>query len=444
MHVGLDFGTSNSSIARLHDGRIHLFELDPGSVNPRMLRSFIFINRAQDRYVGTEAVQQYQEVETGRAVYWESKSMGQVQMVVGSGGSSPIVYWDDLMVQIDTAAQGRLIQSIKTALRNPSYEGTDVFETYYRVEELIAILLTALRERCEEATGESVTGVTIGRPVRFSDDPETDSRAKAKIEEAARLAGFPEVRFEFEPVAAAYVYHREAAERQAALMFDFGGGTLDLTVIELGGSTSPVVLATRGVLVGGDDLDRAMLQPLKRHFGDGATLRNRRPVPAHIFGLLDYWQTMVLLSRPEYRAMLQDARRGSDPEAIERLISLVNNNLGFALLQEVELAKIKLSSEATAYVELQKNDFFLKDLVTRPQFERLIDGYTRRIAAEIDAVLQDSGLQADQIQAVLRTGGSAQIPAFIRMLGEKFGHDRLRPLNPFETIVGGLAIRAAE
>jgi hypothetical chaperone protein len=441
MNVGLDFGTSNSSIAHYQDGRIRLFDLEPGAANPHMLRSFIFINRAHEHYVGNEAVARDQQVETGRPVYWEAKNMGQIQMVVGGGGS-PIVYWDDLMVQIDTAAQGRLIQSVKTGLRNPSYEGTDVFGTFYPVENLIAILLETLRVRCEAAYGEEIEGVVLGRPVKFSDDPEVDARAQAKIEAAARIAGFEDIRFAHEPVAAAYVYHQQTAERQAALVFDFGGGTLDLTVVELGGEAEPVVLATRGVLIGGDDLDRALLQPLKRHFGDGATLRNRQPIPAHIFGLLDGWQTMVLLSRPEYRALLRDARRGSDPEAVERLIQLIDRNLGFALFQEIEAAKIRLSSEAAAHVSLEQGDFHFRQLITRPEFERLARRFIEEIEADLDRVVADSGLRSGDIQAVLRTGGSAQIPAVIRMLGEKFGHDRLRPLNPFETIVGGLAILA--
>jgi hypothetical chaperone protein len=151
---------------------------------------------------------------------------------------------------------------------------------------------------------------------------------------------------------------------------------------------------------------------------------------------------MVLLSRPEYRAILRDARRGTDPEAIERLIQLVNKNLGFALFQEIEAAKIRLSAEATAHVFLEQDDFRFKQLVTRPEFERLAKPFMEQIEADLDQVVADSGLQARDIQAVLRTGGSAQIPAVTRMLGEKFGHDRLRPLNPFETIVGGLAILA--
>ena len=450
LHVGLDFGTSNSSIALYQDGKIRLFELDPGSINPRMLRSFIFVNRAQEHFTGSEAVRQYQKLETGRPVYWETRHLGEIQMVVGGGGSGPIIYWDDLFVQVDTAAEGRLIQSIKTALRNPAYEGTEVMGKYYRVEELIAILLRDLRAKCALTTGIEPDGVVMGRPVKFSDEPDVDARAQARIEAAARLAGFDEVHFEYEPIAAAYVFHQQTAERQPVLVFDFGGGTLDFTVMEVGGkyppggSETPRVLSTLGVLLGGDDLDRAILQPLKKFFGEGATLRNRTPLPAHLMGMLDSWQTMVLLSRPEYKSILRDARRGSEPDSIQRLETLVNKNLGFSLFQEIERSKIKLSSEATAYIQMETEGLRLKDLITRPQFERLIAQYVEQVNAALDETLHLSGLRADQIQAVLRTGGSSEIPAFIRLLGDKFGHDRLRELSPFETIVGGLAIKAGE
>lgn len=441
MYVGLDFGTSNSSIARYQDGKIRLFELDPGSLNPRMLRSLIFVNRAQEHFTGAEAVRQYQAFETGRPVFWEMRHLGEVQMVVG-GGSGPIIYWDDLYAQVDTAANGRLIQSIKTALRNPAYKGTDVLGQYYTVEELIAILLRDLRAKCAQATGVEPTGVVLGRPVKFSDEPETDARAQAKIEAAAHLAGFEDIHFEYEPIAAAYVVHQQTAQRQPILVFDFGGGTLDFTVMEAGGKETPRVLSTFGVLLGGDDLDRAIMQPLKRFFGEGASLRNRMPLPAHLMGMLDNWQTMVLLSRPEYRSILRDARRGSDPDSIQRLETLVNKNLGFSLFQEIERAKISLSREATAWIHMEKEGLFLKDLITRPQFERLIAHHVEEVDAALDETLRLSGLRAGQIQTVLRTGGSSEIPAFIRLLGDKFGHDRLRELSPFETIVGGLAIRA--
>jgi hypothetical chaperone protein len=442
--VGLDFGTSNSSIARVKDGRIQLFTLDAGAVNPRMLRSFIYVTRAHESFVGTAAIDKYQELETGRPVHWATEHMGEVQMIVASTGSSPIVYWDDLFIQVDTAARGRLIQSIKSALRIPNYDGTKIFDQFYEVETLIAILLRELRETSEAEIGEPVEGVVLGRPVKFSDDPEIDAQAQTKIEAAARLAGFKAVEFEYEPVAAALVHHRQTKTQEAALVFDFGGGTLDMTVINIGGGQAPQVLANHGVLLGGDDLDRALLRPLKRHFGEGARLRNRQPLPAHLMGKLDHWQTMVHLSRPEYRSLLNSARRGTKPLAIERLQALVNRNLGFHLFQTIELAKIELSSQATAPIEIDREGLKLTDMFNRPQFERLIQPELEQVGAALDEVLRQSGLGADQIDAVLRTGGSAEIPAFVRLLSAAFGRKTLRPLNPFETIVGGLAIRATE
>ena len=442
-YVGLDFGTSNSSIARLHHGEIQLFTLDPGAVNARMLRSFIYITREHEVFVGTAAIDKYQELETGRPVKWATQHMGEVQMVVGGAGSSPIVYWDDLFIQIDTAARGRLIQSIKSALRIPDYDGTKVFDEFYEVEALIAIILRELRERCEAEIGDVVEGVVLDRTVKFSDDDVIDARAQDKIEAAAKLAGFKDIRFEYEPVAAALVHHRQTPTREAALVFDFGGGTLDMTVMQLGGAQEPEVLATYGVLLGGDDLDRALLKPLKRHFGQGASLRNRQPLPAHLMGMLDSWQTMVQLSRPEYRNMLNSARRGTMPLAIERLQALVNNNLGFHLFQTIERAKIELSSQAVAPIKIDREGLKLADMVNRPQFERLIQPELERVNAALDEDLKRSGLPAEKISAVLRTGGSAEIPAYIRLLNQVFDPNALRPLNPFETIVGGLAIRAS-
>ncbi len=217
-----------------------------------------------------------------------------------------------------------------------------------------------------------------------------------------------------------------------------------MTVMEVGGGLSPKVLATHGVLLGGDDFDRMLMKPLKKYFGEGATLRNRAPLPAHLMGMLDSWQTMVMLSRPEYRSVLRDARRGRDPESIKRLETLVYKNLGFLLFQEIEKAKIAISDGATAYIHLQTADLHIKELVSRPQFERLIAPYIEQVDQALDEVLVQSGLKTDKIQAVLRTGGTSEIPAFVRLLTRKFGYDRMRQLSPFETIVGGLAIKANE
>ena len=125
------------------------------------------------------------------------------------------------------------------------------------------------------------------------------------------------------------------------MVFDFGGGTLDLTLAEVGGPTPPNIIATLGVLVGGDDLDKRVMQYLLKYFG-GMPRPGHRALPPDVLDLLENWQTMPLLSRPHYLKILNEYR-ADNPAAIDALITLVTRNLGFQLFREIEQAKIRLS-----------------------------------------------------------------------------------------------------
>ena len=450
----MDFGTSNSSIARYEGGEIRLFPVDPDNINPNLLRSFIYMTRDYEHSVGSEAVRQYLQNETGRPVYWETKPVGTIRNVwagVPSTGGEPIFEEREVVAEVDTAARGRLLQSIKTALRRPGplirgrsdSPRIQIFERLYPVEDLIALLMGRMRAGAETALQAPVEGVVIGRPVRISEDPAIDARGEDILRDAARFAGFKEIAFELEPVAAAYAYHRMAETRQTALVFDFGGGTLDLTVVEVGGDGEPKILASHGILLGGDDLDKALIRLLRKHLGEGALFRDGTPLPAHILEQLDSWQSMVELSRPRYREVMRQAMLGSDPDAIRRLDSLVRHNLGFQLFQELEQGKIRLSSSESTHIALPLNGTEIREWISRSQFERLIHAEIEQAGESLEELLRLAGLGADQIDVVVRTGGSSEVPAFIRLLERQFGPDRLRPLNPFETIVGGLAFLAA-
>ncbi len=455
--VGLDFGTSNSSIAIFKGGELKFFEVDSGNpTSSQLLRSFIYLDRDYEYSVGSQAIRNYLENETGRPSFWQSRVIGTVKNVWGgvpSTGGGPIIEERDVVVEVDIAARGRLVQSIKTALRRPLEKTIrdewlspriQVFERLYRVEDLIAMLMISLRQRAEAAMDESIEGVVLGRPVKFSDDPSTEAHAQKVLSEAARFAGFKEIHFELEPVAAAYTYHRTIDQRETVLVFDFGGGTLDFTVMEVGGREAPAVLATHGVLVGGDDLDRALMRPIRKHFGEGATFRDGKPLPAHLTTMLESWQTMVDLSRPRYRGLLREARLGSHPQEIDNLKQLVRQNLGFQLFQELEQTKIRLSNEPAALLDFHVNGIHIQEPFARPAFEALIREELRQATAGIDTVLELSGMRPEQISAVLRTGGTSEVPAIIRLLEGKFAASKIRAISPFTSIVGGLAIIAAD
>ncbi|MEW5719305.1 MAG: Hsp70 family protein, partial [Chloroflexota bacterium] len=339
MRLGIDFGTTNSSVARYDGAQLFRLGIDPANDNPNVLPSLIYVDRAHRAVIGTRAALEYLKHETGRTVRWEERRVGEIDVV-----AADMSYVQTVSVLVDTAAHGRLLQYVKTALRDPTYQGTQIFDRFYTLDELIALILYPLKRMAEQAFAEECTGVVIGRPVRFSDDPMVTERAEEILFKAARWAGFHDVRFELEPVGATYHYHRAAPRRQTAFIFDFGGGTLDLTVAEVGGSLPPRILVTHGVLVGGDDLDRRVMQSLRKYFGVQPR-DDREPVPPHLLDLLDNWQTMPLLSRPANLKLLDELKAHCDTDALAALRTLATQNLGFQLFRVIEQTKKQLSDQ---------------------------------------------------------------------------------------------------
>lgn len=440
MRLGIDFGTTNSAVAVFDGDRLIPVQIDPRS--DHVLPSLIYIDREFKAVVGYQAAQEYLHRESGRRVKWERRYLGDIEMLVASTGGTPIRVIESIYVMIDTAANGRLIQSIKSALRDPSYNGTYVFDRFFTLDELIAIVLSELKRGAERQLGQACAEAIIGRPVKFSDDPAINERAEEIIYKAALLAGFEHVSFELEPVGVSYLHHVSSPDRHTALIFDFGGGTLDLTVARLGGRERPEILASRGVLVGGDDLDRRIMQSLLRYFGEGTTL-DGYPFPHDVLDLLLSWQTMPEVSRPQYLNTLREMKHtSSNPATVEALETLVSQNVGYRLFTEIERAKIALSASILARLEFRHGPIKIRDTITRVQFEEMIAEEIAHVKAGVLDVMRQAGVQPAQVDVVLRTGGSSLVPVFTNQLARIFGAAKLRQMDPLTSVVGGLAIAA--
>ncbi len=443
MRIGIDFGTTNSSVAYFDGATLHPIQLDPANENPHVLPSLIYIDRDHDAKLGTDAANEYLQRETGRKIVWERKEIGAIEMIVAGAGSSPIHYWHEINITTDVAANGRLLQSIKTALRDPNYEGTDIFDRYYTIDELIAMILRGMRERAQTQLDAACDSVVLGRPVRFSDNPAITARAEEILYRAAQFAGFEEITFQMEPIAAAYLYHHQTARREVALIFDFGGGTLDLTVAEVGGRQPPRVIATRGVLVGGDDLDRRIMQSLLPYFGQGTSVDDGAPFPPDYLDMLSTWQTMPELSRPYPLGKIRSFQKTSDrPETMYALETLVTQNVGFKLFRKIERAKKTLTNSLLAPLDFAHDHIDIHERLLRRDFTRLIAAEVNTVEQEIRHVLADAGLRPADVDVVLRTGGSSLVPAFIKMMSDLFGDAPLRDMDPLTSVVGGMAIVA--
>lgn len=444
MRLGIDFGTTNSAVA-LYDGtRLVPVEIDPTGDPTDILPSLIYVARDHHHFLGLEAMREYARRETGRPVFWKRKLIGEFEVTVAGMGSSPIVFWQEAYALYDEAALGRLLQSVKTALRDGAYQGTQIFDRFYTLDQLIVILLRALKERAERQMKQPCTDVILGRPVRFSENPTTDRRAEEILYKAARWAGFEDIRFQAEPVGAMYLYHTSTAERRRVLVFDFGGGTLDFTVADVGAGIEPHILATHGVLVGGDDLDREIMRHLLKYFGAGVKLGNA-PFPYEILDLLLSWQTMPEVSRPEFHEVLYDFRtKSSNPKAILAVEKLISHKLGFSLFKEIERAKKQLSTTSSATLTFRHDPIHIHETITRNQFERMIAEEVKKVAEGLDFTLEKAGVSPDEIDVVLRTGGSSLVPVFIDMLVKRFGEEKIKEIDPLTSIVGGLAIAAQQ
>jgi hypothetical chaperone protein len=439
---GIDFGTTNSAIAFFDGRELHRPVVDPGSENPLVLPSLLYIDRQQHSTTGLAAAREYLQHETGRRANWEKRHVGEIEVVTSS-----FSYVQSVHVLVDTGAHGRLLQYIKTALRDPGYDGTQIFDRFYTVDELIALILRPLKVSAEVQLKRECQNVVIGRPVKFSPDLTVSDRAQEILYKAARLAGFEAIGFEMEPIGAMYFYHRTSQKRELALIFDFGGGTLDLTLAEVGGPTPPRIIATLGVLVGGDDLDKRVMQYLLKYFGGlprpGHRAGTARALPPDVLDLLENWQTMPLLSRPHFMKILNEYR-ADDPTAIDALITLVTRNLGFQLFHEIEQAKIRLSDAPLTELKFNHDNLYFRETITRYKFEELIAPELEAVDSGVRQILHDAAIKPEQVDVVLRTGGTSAVPAFTDLLSEIFDRQKIRSLELLTSVVGGLAIAAHE
>ncbi len=439
MIVGMDFGTTNSGMAVYNGRSVRVLPLDPMNQNPQVARTALYITTEQSVSIGREAINLYFAQNIGRAVKLKKVWIGELEVFGGD-----MYYVTDVYAYIDVLSPGRLFLSIKTGLRDKSYVGTVVGQDFYYLEDLIALYLYVTKVRAEKLLGRELKQVVLGRPVHFGHSDEQDRLAQARLLRAAFKAGYEEVFLQYEPVAAAFRYSMELERAQNVLVFDFGGGTLDITVMRLGGGEYRV-LATGGVPVAGDVFDQKIVRTkLPRHFGEGSTYGSRHrqlTIPRWIYDAFSDWQSVLTLQTAENRQILQEiARTAQKRYQIEALISLVQNNYALQMFDVVEQAKRRLSEKRGAEILLDGPGFHVREFITRTEFERIIRNEIVAIDAHVDEVVGLSGLRADEIDAVIRTGGSAQIPVFHEMLCRKFGAARVKSVDTFSSVTAGLSV----
>ena len=421
--IGLDFGTTNSAIAVTDSSRqATLATFADGVATTHNFRSIL---------------------------YFPTKERGTRQR--GETKAGP----DAINAYLDAETKGRLIVSIKSYLASSLFTSTSIEGRFYTLEELVAIILRRLRMAAMEQFDTPASRVVLGRPVRFSgaENEKDEALALDRLRSAAELAGFQQISFEFEPVAAAYQYETQLDHDELVLIGDFGGGTSDFTLAQLGpgrkkAGRNPVV-GTAGLAIAGDTFDsRIMMRLVAPKLGLGShyvSLGKELPVPVWVYSQLSSWHHMFLLKDPKTMGILQQVKRqASERDKVSALIQIISENLGYALYRAVEHTKVELTEKELGSFTFLQSTVHLDDSLERWQFESWIQEDIQKIAACIRGLLDQTGVNTNDIDRVFLTGGSSFVPVVRRFFSRTFGAHKLRSGEELTTVAKGLALRALE
>jgi hypothetical chaperone protein len=404
--VGIDFGTTNSAVAlATRDGAVRLVPL-PGPDGPASTwRTVLYIDPSGEPVLaGAPAIAAYLEAD----------------------------------------GEGRLVQSIKSHLASSTFTRTTIAGRNWTLENLIATFLDRMRRAAGVDLGRRAT---VGRPVRYwgAETVDDDTRAVERMRAALAMAGFDEVTFELEPVAAAGRYAATLDHEELVMVADFGGGTTDFSLARVG-KRGAEILATGGIGISGDAFDARVIDAVVAPaLGRGSTFLDEigaeTPVPVWLFHKLRRWHHLSFLKAPETLRLLARIERGARAaDRIERLVRVVREDLGLPMHQAVERAKLALTAGDRGRLDVATLE--LDAMVARADFDAWIEPDLAAIDTVVERVLADAGTVAGEVDRVFATGGSSLVPAVRARLAAKFGEGRVVGGEELTSVCWGLADRA--
>jgi len=410
MHCGIDFGTSNSAIAASMQRGVDLAPVEGDDLTLPSALFYPLGNRAP--------------------VY------GRAAMRCFTGGD-----------------EGRFMRSLKRMLGTQLMNyGTLVNDKPRRFDEIIGGFISYMKGRGEELVRGSLENVVMGRPVHFVDgDPDADWAAEDQMRRIATEAGFKNIEFQFEPIAAAFAHERALTAEKLALVVDIGGGTSDFTVIRLGPARAAKadrmddILGNAGTRLGGNDLDKDLsltsLMPLLGY----ETLYGEKsfPVPRSWFHDMAEWSKVNFLYTPKMKNEVSAVLRESHARReLGRYAAVLEKEAGHRLLDVTERAKISLTDSAAVSAPLDFVEAGLAVGVTREAFERAIAARLEKIEETISEGLSQSGVQRNQIELIILTGGPTETPLIKSLIKRHFPAAALSEENKLSSVALGLGYDA--
>lgn len=412
--AGIDFGTTNSSAA-VYDGKsVHMIEIESGR---ETIPTALFFSADTNKiYYGRDAQHQY----------------------------------------MDEDESGRFIRSIKNILGSQiMHESTIINGKPIKFGTIIELFIKHIKQKIDAAIGTNIESVVMGRPVHFCDDDSLiDAQAQDVLKQAAIAAGFKNVVFQYEPIAAAFTHEQKLTSEKLAFVVDIGGGTSDFTVIKLSPERklktdrSEDVLSHTGVHIGGNNFDKELsMKSFMPYFGLNTEYKSSDKkilLPTAPFFSLSTWHSVNDVYNQKVLNQIHGyVVWGCEPEKTQRLYEIVSKHLGHKNLEYVETTKIALSSSTQSDIVLD----FLSDKPTistkRESFEEAIKTSVNKIENSIHECLKNANVKNTDIELVILTGGSTEIPFINRAMQSYFPNATLSSENKLASVGMGLAYDAA-
>ena len=418
--IGLDFGTTNTVVALSDEaGSARLATFTHGGTATSTFRSAL--------------------------CYWADEDGARTRLQHDAG---PWAIDEYLQFPQDS----RFIQSFKSVAASPVFEHATIFEQRYRFEDLLGHFLAKLIGHGPAGLAPLPERLVVGRPVRFAGHRPDERIALERYGRAMAKLGVREIAYVYEPLAAAFSFARRVTDEATVLVADFGGGTSDFSVVRInrpGSAARCVPLGHAGIGIAGDRFDHRIIDRLVLPMlGKGGHYRSwdrELEIPRSYFADFADWSQLALMrNRRTLDELRRLAKSAVDPSGIERMIRIIELELGLPLYEAVAALKRELSTSDTARFRFSGGGVELDEEVTLAAFERWIRGDLAEIGEAVNRALHDSGVRRAGIDRVFLTGGSSLVPAVRQMFVDRFGESRVASGEELTSIAHGLALVGQE
>jgi len=367
-------------------------------------------------------------------------------------GESHIVGEKAIAAYLNDGMKGRFIKSIKQILSRTTFTETRIHNKRYTASDLVTLILKDLKTKADQLIGEECNKAIIGRPVFFDDDNTMkDTLAQTRLKKAAESAGFTDIRFQFEPIGAAFAYEKTISKKKRVLVADLGGGTTDFTYLILDpdkvGSKDRKndMIASGGIYIGGDSLDSAFMWDRGTPYFGKNTLYEATPgkvlnVPKSLFANICTWDKMNFFNGLKIQKEIEEYYyySGNDPK-FKNLITLIENNLGYSLFRSIEKTKIELSEQPAATFAYSNMEIEIDENISLAQYNSIIEKDINKIDAYLDQFMETYKINPADIDCLFLTGGTSMVSAVQHLFKSKFPHIPLNSGDNFKSVAKGLA-----